>query len=131
MIPPQVHPFGEEGFVGGAGVEVDAGGASGAGDVDDAGGAGGAGTQIPPQSAPPLSGSQPSPGLSTHVMPVGQGTPRMPPQNGALPTRSSSWLVSAVAAPDSSVLLPDSVEAPHATSEPTAPIKTKVRRFMT
>jgi hypothetical protein len=37
------------------------------------------GTQIPEQSAPPASGSQSSPALSTQVYPSGQGNPAMPP----------------------------------------------------
>src|SRR5438067_31815 len=39
--------------------------------------------QMPPQSAPPLLGSQPSLGSSTQWPPPGQGMPAMPPQLGA------------------------------------------------
>jgi hypothetical protein len=41
----------------------------------------GAGTQTPPQSAPPVAGSQLSRGSSMQTNPSGQGTPAMPPQN--------------------------------------------------
>src|SRR4051794_38768440 len=44
--------------------------------------------QMPPQSAPPLRGSQSSLGSSTHLPPPGQGMPAIPPQAGP---QAPSW----------------------------------------